>query len=69
MYNLNKSSGYDDINSNITKITAEEISKPLTHIFNLLFLSGIIPDNLKVALVTPIFKGNEENTDYWKSVW
>jgi hypothetical protein len=48
-------------NANITKITAKEISKPLTHIFNLSFSSGIIPDNLKVALVTPIFKGNEEN--------
>jgi hypothetical protein len=58
---LNKSSGYDGINANITKITAKEISKPLTHIFNLSFSSGIIPDNLKVALVTPIFKGNEEN--------
>jgi hypothetical protein len=58
---LNKSSGYDGINANITKITAKEISKPLTHIFNLSFSSGIIPDNLKIALVTPIFKGNEEN--------
>jgi hypothetical protein len=30
-------------------------------IFNLTFLSGIIPDNLKIALVTPIFKSNEIN--------
>jgi hypothetical protein len=29
--------------------------------FNLTFLSGIIPDNLKIALVTPIFKSNEIN--------
>jgi hypothetical protein len=60
---MNKSSGYDDINAIITKITAEEISisHALTHIFNLSFSSGIIPDNLKVALVMPIFKGNEEN--------
>ncbi len=58
---LNKSSGYDGINAGITKITAKDISKPLTHIFNLSFSSGIIPDNLKVALVTPILKGNEEN--------
>ena len=56
----NKSSGCDDINSKIIKKIAKEISKPLAHIFNLSFLSGIIPDNLKVALVTPIFKNNDE---------
>ena len=38
-------------------------SEPLSHILNLTFLSGIIPDNLKVALVTPIFKANE-NTEF-----
>jgi hypothetical protein len=33
-----------------------------THIFSLTFLSGTIPDNLKVAPVyTPIFKTNENN--------
>ncbi len=57
----NKSSGYDGINAKIIKIIAKEISKPLTHIFNLSFSSGIIPDNLKVALITPIFKSNEDN--------
>ena len=58
----NKSSGYDGINAKIIKIiTGKEISKPLTHIFNLSFLSGIIPDNLKVALITLIFKSNEDN--------
>ena len=57
----NKSSGYDGINAKILKIIAMEISKPLTHIFNLSFSSGSIPDNLKVALITPIFKSNEDN--------
>ena len=59
--NSNKSSGYDEISAKIIKITAKEISKPLTHIFNLSFSFGIIPDSLKIALVTPIFKGNEQN--------
>jgi hypothetical protein len=40
---------------------SNEISEPLSHIFNLTFLSGTIPNNLKVALVTPIFKANENN--------
>jgi hypothetical protein len=56
----NRSSGYEGINAKIIKI-AKEISKPLTHIFNLSFSSGIITDNLKVALITPIFKSNEDN--------
>ena len=43
------------IQLNIAKLSVKEISKPLTHIFNLTFSTGIIPDNLKVA----IFKGND----------
>ncbi len=39
----------------------EEITKPLTHIFNLTFVNGIIPENLKLAIVTPIFKADENN--------
>ena len=36
-----------------------EISKPLTHIFNLTFMTGVISNSLKIALVTPVFKANE----------
>jgi hypothetical protein len=57
----NKSSGCDGIIAKIIKITAKALSKPLTHIFNLSFSSGIMPDILKIALITPIFKGNEKN--------
>jgi hypothetical protein len=31
---------------------AKEISEPLSHIFNLTFLSGTIPNGLKIALVS-----------------
>ena len=55
----NKSCGYDGIHTSIAKLSVKEISKPLTHIFNLTFSTGIIPDNLKVAMITPIFKGND----------
>ena len=47
------------IHTNIAKLSVKEISKPLTHIFNLTFSTGIIPDNLNVAMITPIFKGND----------
>jgi hypothetical protein len=39
----------------------KEISEPLAHIYNLSFSSGIIPEKLKIAVVTPIFKANESN--------
>ena len=57
----NKSSGYDEVSPKIIKTIGKEISKPLTHIFNLSFSFGIIPTSLKIALVTPIFKGNKQN--------
>lgn len=38
----------------------KEISKPLVRIFNL----PNIPDSLKIAIVTPTFKGNDE-----KQIW
>ena len=59
--NSQKSPGYDGISVKIIKTVANEISEPISHIFNLTFLSGTIPDPLKVALVTPIFKENEKN--------
>ena len=59
--NSNKSSGYDEVSPKIIKTIGKEISKPLTHFLNLSFSFGIIPNSLKIALVTPIFKGNEQN--------
>ena len=55
----NKSPGYDGINSKVIKVIGKELSKPLTHIFNTTFITGIIPDQLKIALITLIFKTGE----------
>ena len=54
-----ESCGFEGIMTNIVKLSAKEISEPLTHIFNLTFSTGVIPDDLNVALITPIFKGND----------
>ena len=56
-----KSPGYDNISNKILKLTAKDISKALTHIFNLTFQNGVIPEKLKLAIVTPIFKAGENN--------
>ena len=42
--NSQKSPGYDGISVKIIKTVANEISEPISHIFNLTFLSGTIPD-------------------------
>ena len=55
------SSGIDEINSRIVKCVAPYIALPLSHIFNLTFTTGKIPDELKVALVTPVYKSSDKN--------
>ena len=46
--NANKSNGYDDITSKVVRNIPSYIVKPLTHIFNVSFVTGIIPDALKI---------------------
>ena len=41
---------------NLLKTLKSLLSKPLAHLFNCSFLSGIVPDKLKVARVIPVFK-------------
>ena len=60
--NENKATGYDDL---APKLIVKKISKytvpPLTYIFNQTFLTGVLPKELKIALVTPVFKANERD--------
>ena len=62
----NKSCGHDDIPPKLVKNISKYIIKPLAYIYNQSFLTGSIPDDLKVALVTPVFKANdrEEFSNY-----
>lgn len=59
--NPNKSPRYDGVSVKIIQSVTNEISEPLSHIFNLTFINGNIPDNLKKALIMPVFKMNENN--------
>ena len=56
---INKSTGYDDISFNVVKKCFGVLHKPLLHIFNLSLQTGIYPDKLKIARVTPLLKGGE----------
>ena len=53
-----KSCGIDGINPKVIKQMGNYISKPLCHIFNLTFSTGVIPKELKMSLVTPVFKAD-----------
>ena len=54
--NKNKSPGHDGIGNLIVKKVASVISKPLTDIFNLSLSTGMVPEQLKLAKVIPIYK-------------
>ncbi|ELT93648.1 hypothetical protein CAPTEDRAFT_41692, partial [Capitella teleta] len=50
------STSADGINTILIKTLIHEISKPLTLIANQMINTGIFPDRLKLAKITPIFK-------------
>ena len=48
----------DEISSKVIKCVASHITVPLSYIFNLTFATGKIPDDLKIALVAPVYKAS-----------
>lgn len=54
-----KSTGYDDLTTQIIKLSAHVISHPLSYIFNLSFSEGVFPDLLKMAKVIPLHKSGK----------
>ena len=58
---VKKSPGNDDIRPGIIKTSCSILTRPLTHVFNVSFSSGIMPDIWNIAKVIPIFKCGERN--------
>ena len=56
-----KSSGHDGINAILIKEITNEISEPLSHIINTSLTTGIVPNDMKIAKVIPIYKSKEKN--------
>ena len=52
---LGKAGGYDQIPMTVIKKSILLVSEPLTHIINLSIQHGIVPDEMKIARVIPIF--------------
>ena len=63
---INKAWGYDDISINVIKHVSQYICDPLSKVFNESFVKGIVPNQLKIAKVIPVFKsGNcDEFSNY-----
>ena len=51
------SSGWDEIDAGMLKLSLDHITVPFTHICNLSLTHGVFPRELKIARVCPIFKG------------
>ena len=59
--NYSSSSGVDGINPQIGKVAIEAVAYVLADIINCSFLNGIVPDELKIAKVVPLYKNGEKN--------
>ena len=65
----NKSPGFDDIPSELLKLSINHISKVLQHIFNASFENGIFPSRMKIAKVIPIHKkGNHLDVNNYRPI-
>ena len=56
-----KAVGFDKIPMSIIKQSINAISQPLTHIINLSITHGIVPDEMKIARVIPLFKAEDRD--------
>ena len=67
--NPNKAAGPDRISSRVLKELADELYRPLTTLFQNSLNSGLVPNQWKSGLVTPIFKkGDKHNPANYRPV-
>ena len=53
--------GHDGISSSLLKAVLPEINSTLIHIFNLSLSTGVVPSQLKIAKVVPIYKAGDSH--------
>ena len=56
-----KAAGYDNIPMSIIKESIQIISGPLAHIMNLSIAHGLVPDQMKLARMVPLFKADDHS--------
>ena len=50
----------NNISTKMLKYTINDIATPMSHIINLTFTTGIIPDGMKITNIIPIFKSGDK---------
>ena len=50
----------DNLSMNIVKHIINSVTEPFTHICNLSFENGIVPDLMKISKIVPLFKSGEK---------
>ena len=56
----NSSPGWDDISAKVIKNSFDLYIQPLTHILNMSLTQGVVPNELKLAKVIPLFKSGDK---------
>ena len=63
------SSGIDELPTSIVKLAVPTIKTVLSYIINNSFCYGVFPDNLKIALIKPLYKkGNPESLNSYRPI-
>ena len=57
---VSKATGHDKISPKLLKDSADIVVPTLVNIFNQSIKSGIFPDDLKIAVISPIFKAEDK---------
>ena len=57
----NKAAGHDKVPMWSVKGSINYTSEPLTYIINLSINSGVVPDQMKLARVVPLFKSDDKS--------
>lgn len=57
--------GFDNVSMSLIKETITLIGSPLTHILNLSITSVMVPMELKIAHVVPLFKVGDKSINYF----
>ena len=61
--------GFDNLSICIIQKTMKEVAAPLTHIFNQSFILGVVPDQMKIAKIVPVFKaGNKKVLNNYRPI-
>jgi hypothetical protein len=56
---LKNSNGYDEISSNILKVSSPFIASPINYICNKVLRDGVFSDRLKYAIIRPLHKNGD----------